>query len=152
MDWGQEILLGLIAVFALFLIVQLVSVIIGSRITRNITGAVHDLYEGTQKVKEGDSRIASPFKAQINWPSLAAPSSHDGESGALDRGGKEEERLHSELQIARQVQRQLFPSASLATRSICMMGVCHPAQVVLRRLLRLSPASRDPRSQWRSAM
>jgi len=37
MDWGQEILLGLIAVFALFLIVQLVSVIIGISITRNIT-------------------------------------------------------------------------------------------------------------------
>src|SRR5204862_2304520 len=54
MEWGQEILFGLIAVFALFLIVQLVSVVIGISITRNITGAVHDLYEGTRKVKVGD--------------------------------------------------------------------------------------------------
>src|SRR5262249_1539156 len=43
---------------------------------------------------------------------------------------KEEQRLSSELEIAREVQRQLFPKAALKLHSFELSGVCHPAQVV----------------------
>ncbi len=131
MEWGQEILLGSIAVVALFLIVQLGSVIIGISITRNITGAVHDLYEGTQKVEVGDfsHRIAVRGNDQLAELNV----SFNRMTENLERliaVEKEEERLHSELKIAREVQRQLFPKTALSLRSLHMTGVCHPAQVV----------------------
>ena len=38
---------------AVFL-VELASLVAGVQLSRSITGAVHELYEGTQHVKEGD--------------------------------------------------------------------------------------------------
>lgn len=43
-----------LCVAGLFLIVEVVSLFIGVSLSRTITGAVHDLYIATQKVKEGD--------------------------------------------------------------------------------------------------
>ena len=131
MEWGQEILFGLIAVFALFLIVQLVSVVIGISITRNITGAVHDLYEGTRKVKEGDFSHRIVVHGTDQLAELSGEFNRMTENlQRLIEVEKEEERLHSELQIARTVQLQLFPKAALPTRSLYLSGICLPAQVV----------------------
>ena len=44
----------LIVGVTVFFIVEIVSVVIGISMTRTITGAVHRLYQGTQKVIEGD--------------------------------------------------------------------------------------------------
>ena len=54
-------------VAGLFLIVQLASIMVGVSMTRTITGAVHELYEGTQKVMEGDfsHRIEVTGKDQL---------------------------------------------------------------------------------------
>jgi sigma-B regulation protein RsbU (phosphoserine phosphatase) len=131
MEWGQEILFGLVAVFGLFLIVQLASVIIGISITRNITGAVHDLYEGTQKVKEGDFSHRIVVHGSDQLADLSGSFNRMTENlQRLIAVEKEEERLASELQIAREVQRQLFPKGALEIGSLQLSGICHPAQVV----------------------
>ena len=55
----------------LFLIAEIISVYIGVSITRTITGAVHELYEGTQHVKGAISPTASRSKATTSSPSWA---------------------------------------------------------------------------------
>src|SRR6266404_2330954 len=54
MEYEQSLTLFAFLVAGLFLIVQLASIMVGVSMTRTITGAVHELYEGTQKVKVGD--------------------------------------------------------------------------------------------------
>jgi len=43
---------------------------------------------------------------------------------------KEKERMQSELEIAREVQNQLFPKAVPAVANMELAGVCHPARMV----------------------
>ena len=99
--------------------------------TRTITGAVHDLYEGTQKVKAGDfsHRIAVRGGDQLAELSLE----FNRMSENLQRlivVEKERERLHSQLEIARDVQLRLFPKTALSLPALHLSGVCHPAQQV----------------------
>ena len=131
LDWGADLMLFAIAVAILFLIVQLGSIIVGVSITRTITGAVHDLYEGTERVKEGDfsHRIAVRGSDQLAELSLQFNRMTEN----LERlivVEKEKERLSSELEIARDVQRRLFPKAALCLPSLHLNGICHPAQQV----------------------
>ena len=54
-DVAQEVLQYLLLIgVVVFFIVEIVSLVIGVTMTRTITGAVHRLYEGTEKVIEGD--------------------------------------------------------------------------------------------------
>src|SRR6185436_19424791 len=43
---------------------------------------------------------------------------------------KEKERLESELEIAREVQNQLFPKDSPLSKGLELKGVCNPARMV----------------------
>ena len=52
-----------IALVVLFLLVELVAVIIGISLSRRLTGAVHQLYEGTRRVLLGDFRHRIPAPA-----------------------------------------------------------------------------------------
>ena len=86
---------------------------VGISLTRTITGAVHNLYEGTQKVSHGDfsHRIAVDGKDQL----AELGTSFNQMTANLERlivVEKEKERLQSELEIAREVQTQLFPKES----------------------------------------
>ena len=131
MEWGRDVMLFSIGVLFLFLIAQVVSIVVGVSITRTVTGAVHDLYEGTRKVKEGDfsHRIAVRGSDQLAELSL----SFNQMTENLQRlivVEKEKERLSSELEIAREVQRRLFPKAGISVPSLRVTGICHPASMV----------------------
>jgi phosphoserine phosphatase RsbU/P len=131
MDWEHNMLLLAIAVSCLFLVMQLGSILLGVSMTRVITEAVHNLYEGTQRVKEGDfsHRIAVRGSDQLAELSLE----FNRMSENLQRlivVAKEQERLQSELEIARDVQSRLFPKSNLTLPAMLVTGVCHPAQKV----------------------
>jgi sigma-B regulation protein RsbU (phosphoserine phosphatase) len=130
-DWA-EFALGLFAGIAvLFLVVELVSLFAGVQLSRSITGAVHELYEGTQHVKEGDFSYRIPVNGKDQLAELA--DSFNGMTENLGRlivVAKEKERLESELAIAREVQNQLFPKNVPFTRSLELTGVCNPARMV----------------------
>ena len=70
-DWGAGVLAGFIALSVLFLIVEMVSLVAGVQLSRTITGAVHELYEGTQHVKEGDFSYRIPVKGNDQLAELA---------------------------------------------------------------------------------
>ena len=51
---------------------------------------------------------------------------------------KEKERMQAELELAREVQSQLYPKTVPAMKTLDLIAVCNPARMGLGRLLRLS--------------
>jgi phosphoserine phosphatase RsbU/P len=130
-DVGQAAVLAFAGVAILFLLFETVSLIIGISLTRTITGAVHNLYEGTQRVSHGDfsHRITVHGKDQL----AELGTSFNQMTANLERlivVEKEKERLQSELEIAHEVQMQLFPKDNPVLRTAQVLGVCHPARMV----------------------
>lgn len=130
-DWADKWLTVFAAVAVMFLVMELVSLISGIRLSRTITGAVHELYEGTQHVKEADFSYRIPVKGNDQLAELSQSFNTMTQNlGRLMVVAKEKERLESELEIAREVQNQLFPKDVPFTRTLELKGVCHPARMV----------------------
>jgi sigma-B regulation protein RsbU (phosphoserine phosphatase) len=120
----------LVAASIVFLIVEIISMIIGISMTRTITGAVHRLYEGTQKVMEGNFSHRIEVKGKDQLADLSESFNRMTEN--LERllvVAKEKERLQSEVEIAREVQSQLYPRVVPQTRTLRLTAVCHPARM-----------------------
>ncbi len=121
----------LLIIAILFFIVEIVALIIGVSLTRTITRAVHNLHRGTQRVIEGDfaHRIQVHGKDQLGELS----SSFNTMTENLERLlviAKEKERLEAEVEIAREVQEQLYPKALPELRTIRLLASCKPARMV----------------------
>ncbi len=119
------------AIGVLFLIVELIALVIGISLTRSITTAVHDLYEGTERVMEGDfsHRIRSVGRDQI--ASLSQSFNRMTENlERLLKVAKEKERLQADLEIASEVQRELYPRTVPHLDSLTLRALCHPARTV----------------------
>ena len=131
MNWGEMAFGLFVGVAILFLLVELVSLVAGVRLSRSITGAVHELYVGTQHVKEGDFAYRVPVKGNDQLAELTTSFNTMTENlGQLIVVAKEKERLESELAIAREVQNQLFPKDVPFTKTLELKGVCNPARMV----------------------
>ncbi len=123
------IALGVVAI--LFLIVELISLVIGVSLTRTITRAVFDLYRGTQKVIEGDFSHRIPVQRNDQLGELTT--SFNVMTGNVERllsVATEKERMESELEIAREVQNQLYPRIVPAMKKLRLTAVCKPARTV----------------------
>ncbi len=121
----------LIIISIAFLIVEIVSLIIGVVLTRTITGAVHSLYEGTQRVMKSDftHRISVSGGDQL----AELSKSFNTMTENLERllvVAKEKERMQAELEIAREVQEQLYPKAPPVLKTLRLTGLCQPARMV----------------------
>jgi len=131
MGSGQLVIGLLIGIGVLFLIVEFVALIIGVSLTRTITGAVHDLYVGTQRVIEGDFSYRIPVARNDQLAELTT--SFNVMTGNVERllgVARENERLQAELEIAREVQNQLYPKTVPRTRTLRLTAVCQPARMV----------------------
>jgi sigma-B regulation protein RsbU (phosphoserine phosphatase) len=129
--WYQGVVLLFVLIVSLFLIVELVSLVIGVSLTRTVTRAVHGLYEGTQRVREGDfsHRIAVRGNDQLGELALSFNIMTENLQ-RLIQVEKEKQRLQSELEIAREVQNQLFPKNAPTMRELELTGLCNPARMV----------------------
>ena len=130
-DQQDRLQIALISIGILFLVVVLVALVIGISLARTITGAVHQLYQGTQRVIEGDfsHRIAVPRNDQVG----ELTTSFNVMTANVERllsVAKEKERMQAELEIAREVQAQLFPRIVPDVRSLTLTAVCQPARMV----------------------
>ncbi len=131
-DTLQTFLVGtLVLSSVLFLIVQLVALFIGVTMTRTMTSAVHELYEGTRRVQDGDftHRIQVQGKDQLaelgqSFNRMTENVQH------LLTVAKEKERLQSEIQIAREVQGQLYPKSMPSCKSLRLKAYNQPARMV----------------------
>lgn len=123
---GGFLILGIV-----FLIAELVSLVSGISITQTLTRSVHELYEGTQKVNRGDFSYRIRHVGHDQLGELAASFNRMTESiERLIEESKERQRMASELQIAREVQEQLFPKAPPVMKTLEVLGVCHAARMV----------------------
>ncbi|HEX8985330.1 MAG TPA: SpoIIE family protein phosphatase [Bryobacteraceae bacterium] len=120
-----------LAIVIVFVLVELVSIVIGVRITRTITGAVHNLYRGTERIRVGDFSHRIEVRGNDQLAELGHSFNHMTED--LERlvdVAKEKERLQSEIEIAREVQNQLFPKNLPVSKSIQLAACCLPARLV----------------------
>jgi sigma-B regulation protein RsbU (phosphoserine phosphatase) len=120
----------LVAAIALALVV-LAALLIGISLTRKITYSVANLYRATQHINRGDftHRIEVRERDQLAALQVAFNSMTESlERLILEQ--KEKERLQSELEIAHEVQSNLFPQSVSGTSTLELYGVCRPARIV----------------------
>ncbi|HUI78329.1 MAG TPA: SpoIIE family protein phosphatase [Bryobacteraceae bacterium] len=119
------------AVTVLFLLVELAALILGFRLSRSITGAVHELYQGTLHVQKADFSYRIPVTGNDQLAELSTSFNNMTDNmGKLIVVAKENERMQAELEIARQVQARLFPSAAPSLEGLKLAAVCKPALTV----------------------
>ena len=122
------ILVG-IAIF--FAIIELIALIIGTRMTRTVTAAVAQLHEATKHIDRGDFSHRIPVKSHDQLANLALSfNSMTASIEKLIQEQKEKQRLENELAIAQEVQAQLFPRQVSELESLEVHGFCRPARTV----------------------
>jgi sigma-B regulation protein RsbU (phosphoserine phosphatase) len=130
-EFAQNTLVTFAVIASLLLVVELLSFVIGVSLARTITGAVHGLYEGTLRIATGDFGYRIPVKGNDQLAELAKSFNNMTEQlENLVAVAKEKERLQSEIEIASEVQTQLFPRSAPSLRTIELIGFCQPARMV----------------------
>ncbi|MDP2320673.1 MAG: SpoIIE family protein phosphatase [Acidobacteriota bacterium] len=131
MNFGQLLLLVLAVIGTLFLIIQFVALVIGFVLARQITGAVHDLFTGTQHVRSGDFAHQIPVRARDQLGELAESFNlMTGEVTTLLGEMAEKGRMEQEMFAARAIQQKLLPSGPLRVTGLAMSAFCEPAREV----------------------
>jgi sigma-B regulation protein RsbU (phosphoserine phosphatase) len=124
----EDVLIG-VAVF--FAIIELIALVIGTRMTRTVTAAVAQLDEATKHVDRGDFSHRIPVKSHDQLAGLAL--SFNSMTTSIEKlilEQKEKQRLENELAIAQEVQAQLFPRQVSELESLEVHGFCRPARTV----------------------
>jgi phosphoserine phosphatase RsbU/P len=124
----ELLLLGIAVVLA---IIESLALVIGTSLTRSITGSVAQLYKATQHVDRGDFSHRIPVKSRDQLAELA--NSFNSMTASIERlilEQKEKQRLENELVIAQEVQAQLFPREISQLESLEVHGYCRPARTV----------------------
>jgi sigma-B regulation protein RsbU (phosphoserine phosphatase) len=130
--FGQALLLVLLVVVGgLFLVIEVVALVVGSALARSITGSVHELFAGTERVRQGDfsHKIAITAKDQLG--ELAG--SFNEMTGSIEdllRQKEEKKRLEEELRIAHEIQMSLLPQGPLVMPGLSATALCIPAREV----------------------
>jgi sigma-B regulation protein RsbU (phosphoserine phosphatase) len=128
---STAIVIALIGLAIAFAIVVLIALLIGISLTRKITYSVANLYRATQHINRGDftHRIEVREKDQLAALQVSFNSMTDNLEKLIAEQ-KEKERLQSELEIAHEVQAQLFPRSNVGTSTLELHGICRPARIV----------------------
>ena len=128
---GQRWSRALYVIAVTFLVLELLALFSAAWMTRAVTGTVHKLYRATEAVKRGDfsHRISTRSRDQLGELALAFNDmSADIETLLAER--VEHERLKREIEIAHEVQAQLFPRSTPALRTAEVAGECRAARGV----------------------
>ena len=121
----------LVGVGIFFAIIELIALIIGTRMTRTVTAAVAHLHVATTHVDRGDFSHRIPIKSNDQLADLALSfNSMTASIEKLIEEQKEKQRLENELVIAQEVQAQLFPRQISELESLEVHGFCRPARTV----------------------
>lgn len=128
---GTRILGALQTIVIFFVLAEVLSLVIGILLTKSITTAVHNLDRGTQFVKRGDFSHRVVVRSQDQLGALAASFNQMTEYVQdLVKERVQKERLERELEIAKEVQEQMFPERAPEMGVLELAGVCLPARVV----------------------
>ncbi|MBI3494114.1 MAG: SpoIIE family protein phosphatase [Acidobacteria bacterium] len=128
---GQGLLLVLFAIGALFLIIQFVALIAGLTLAKSITGSVHELFAGTERVRRGDFTHKIAVKSEDQLGELAG--SFNSMTDSIEElllQAAEKKRLEEELRIAHEIQMSLLPQGPLTMSGLSVTALCVPAREV----------------------
>ena len=128
---GYAYLAVFVAVALLFLIIEAGALWTGIALASSIIGAVHELFTGTARVKEGDftHRIQVRTRDQLGELGQSFNTMTASVRDLLLQVG-EKKRLEEELRIAHQVQMSLLPRDSVTIPGLDVTGACIPAREV----------------------
>jgi sigma-B regulation protein RsbU (phosphoserine phosphatase) len=130
-SFGDLLLALLLFVAGLFLIIEAGALVMGLALARSITGAVHELFEGTERVRQGDFGHRIPALANDQLGELA--NSFNQMTGSIEdllRQAAEKKRLEEEMRLAREIQMSLLPRGPLLIPGTMISALCVPAREV----------------------
>jgi serine phosphatase RsbU (regulator of sigma subunit) len=132
LSFGQALVLIIVAVGVMFLLIQFVALVMGLALARSITGSVHELFVGTERVQQGDFSHQIEVRARDQLGELADSfNSMTGRLAQLLAEMAEKKRLEEELRIARNIQMSLLPqNPPEHLRGVSLTALCHPAREV----------------------
>jgi sigma-B regulation protein RsbU (phosphoserine phosphatase) len=112
-------------------VIQIVAFGMGLALARSITGSVHALFAGTERVREGDftHKIAIHTRDQLGELAESFNSMTASIEDQLQQKA-EKERHEQELRIARNIQMSLLPQGPLRMPGLVLAGHCEPAREV----------------------
>ncbi len=115
----------------LFLIIEFVALVAGLALARSITGSVHELFAGTERVRQGDFTHKIDIRATDQLGELAESfNSMTASIEDLLRQAAEKKRLEEELRIAHEIQMSLLPQGPLRMPGLSVTALCVPAREV----------------------
>jgi sigma-B regulation protein RsbU (phosphoserine phosphatase) len=126
-----NVLVALVVLAGLFLIVQSAALVFGAWLARSITSAVHELFEGTARVQQGDFAHRIRIESRDQLGDLA--SSFNRMSASIEHllhVQREKQRLDDELRIARDIQKSLLPTEPPKVNGLGVADLCEPAREV----------------------
>ena len=121
----------LISTALLFVLVQTVMLVLVARTGRTIAQSVGDLRVGTEHLRRGDLHYRIPIHGVDELATLGE--AFNGMAEGLEEAQRialENERLESELELARQIQLQLLPAEPPVLRGFQVAGFSSPARQV----------------------
>ena len=124
----QELLIGLTIFFSLL---ELGAFLMAMRLNQTITRSISDLYAATLAIdgRNFAHRIEVTRKDQLAALSQSFNTMSASLEGLLEEQ-REKERLLGELEIAHEVQANLFPHGHVSLPTLEVHGVCQPARTV----------------------
>jgi len=130
-NFGQGLLLALFIIGGLFLIIQAVALVMGLALAKSITGSVHALFTGTERVRAGDFGHRSGVKTQDQLGALSTSfNSMTASIKDLLLQAAVQKRMEEELRIAREIQMSLLPQGPLVMPGLSVTALCVPAREV----------------------
>lgn len=132
---SQDVAIGILFVLLLlgflFLVVQGAALSWGVVLARSITSAVHELFEGTERARQGDFGYRIKIESRDQLGDLAT--SFNRMSGSIEHllhVQREKQRLDDELRIARDIQKSLLPVEPPRLPGVSIADWCEPAREV----------------------
>ena len=130
-SYGDLLLGALLIISGLFLIIEVGALVMGLALARSITGAVHELFAGTERVRQGDFGHRIPVLANDQLGELA--NSFNQMTGSIEdllQQAAEKKRLEEEMRLAREIQMSLLPRGPLLIPGMAISAMCVPAREV----------------------
>src|SRR5439155_27142975 len=125
------LLFVLCVIGAVFLIIEVMALIAGFALAKSLTGSVHALFAGTERVRQGDFTHKIAIKSEDQLGELAGSfNSMTASIEDLLRQAAEKKRLEEELRIAREIQMSLLPQGPFLMPGLSVTAVCVPAREV----------------------